>query len=307
MTEIIEQIKQIIESGEIAQAALAREVDLSGGALSSFLNGKYKGDNQKIRQVLENWLEQREIKRSQFISAPDFIETPTAKLIHTIISYAHALGCITTVFGMSGAGKTVAAREYQKRHRNVWLVTASPSRASLAEMLYEIALALGVGEPPKRKAALARLIEARMKDTKGLLIIDEADHLSYETLEELRLIKEACDIGMTLIGNDKVYTRMRGGINQSHDFARLWSRSAKNESIQHCKKEDIVAIANAWQLDTTDKKLISLLAETGKRGGGLRILTQVLRLAWFSANGDNKRLDYDYILAAKNELQGGTV
>ncbi|WP_017806856.1 hypothetical protein [Avibacterium paragallinarum] len=123
MTEIIEQIKQIIESGEIAQAALAREVDLSGGALSSFLNGKYKGDNQKIRQVLENWLEQREIKRSQFISAPDFIETPTAKLIHTIISYAHALGCITTVFGMSGAGKTVAAREYQKRHRNVWLGT----------------------------------------------------------------------------------------------------------------------------------------------------------------------------------------
>ncbi|RZN55571.1 DNA transposition protein, partial [Avibacterium paragallinarum] len=33
----------------------------------------------------------------------------------------------------------------------------------------------------------------------------------------------------------------------------------------------------------------------------------VLRLAWFSANGDNKRLDYDYILAAKNELQGETV
>ncbi|WNY75943.1 AAA family ATPase [Pasteurella multocida] len=304
---LIEQIKQIIESGEIAQAALAREVDLSSGALSSFLNGKYRGDNQRISQALENWLEQREIKRSRFITAPDFIVTPTAELIHTIIGYAHALGCITTVFGMSGAGKTVAAREYQKRHRNVWLITAHPSRSSLSEMLYDIALELGVGEPPKRKAALARLIESRMKGTKGLLIIDEADHLSYETLEELRLIQEACDIGMTLIGNDKVYTRMRGGINQSHDFARLWSRSAKNESIQHCKKEDIIAIAKAWQLDTSDKKLLSLLADTGKRGGGLRILTQVLRLAWFSANGDNKPLDYDYILSAKNELQGGTV
>ncbi|WP_147291255.1 hypothetical protein [Avibacterium paragallinarum] len=80
---------------------------------------------------MEGWLEQREIKRSQFMTAPEFIKTPTAELIHTIISYAHALGCITTVFGMSGAGKTVAAREYQKRHRNVWLVTATQVELAL--------------------------------------------------------------------------------------------------------------------------------------------------------------------------------
>ncbi len=109
MTEIIEQIKQIIESGEINRMQLAKEIGVTPPVISSYLNGKYTGDNDKITQSLEGWLEQREIKRSQFMTAPEFIQTPTAELIHTIISYAHALGCITTVFGMSGAGKTVAA------------------------------------------------------------------------------------------------------------------------------------------------------------------------------------------------------
>ena len=105
MTEIIEQIKQIIESGEITQVQLARELGMSGAGLSSYLKGKYSGDNDKITQSLEGWLEQREIKRSQFMTAPEFIKTPTAERIHTVLSYAHALNSISTVFGMSARAK----------------------------------------------------------------------------------------------------------------------------------------------------------------------------------------------------------
>ncbi|SUV40336.1 hypothetical protein [Avibacterium paragallinarum] len=69
---------------------------------------------------------------------------------------------------------------------------------------------------------------------------------------------------MTLIGNDKVYTRMRGGITKATTLPAFGRVVRKTKAFSIAKKKH-VAIANAWQLDTTDKKLISLLAETGKR------------------------------------------
>ncbi|SUV40338.1 Uncharacterised protein [Avibacterium paragallinarum] len=43
MTEIIEQIKQIIESGEINRMQLAKEIGVTPPVISSYLNGKYTG------------------------------------------------------------------------------------------------------------------------------------------------------------------------------------------------------------------------------------------------------------------------
>lgn len=302
-----EQIKAILESGEIAQNQLAKEIGLTGPALSSYLRDKYTGDNQRITGALEDWLEKREEKRNNLVQAPDFVETATAQQILATLGYAHLFGTITTVYGMSGAGKTTAAREYKKTHANVWMVTAKPSRATLNEILFEMALELGLSDCPKRKGMLSRVIAKKLNGTKGLFIVDEADHLPYEALEELRLLQEESQVGFVLIGNDKVYNRMRGASHQSHEFARLWSRIAKNTSIQSCKKADVLAIAKAWNLDTEDRKVMGLLGEIGKRGGGLRSLTQTLRLAWMNAKSKNERLNYDFILNAKMELQGGNV
>lgn len=115
---------------------------------------------------------------------------------------------------------------------------------------------------------------------------------------------EQAEIGFVLIGNDKVYNRLRGGINQAHEFARLWSRIGKNTSIQKCKKADIKAIANAWNLDTTDTDLMNTLYQIGSVAGGLRSLTQYLRLAGFIAKGENKLITLDLILSAKQQMEG---
>lgn len=305
MSSLIEQIKHIIDNGEISQAKLAKEIGITSGALSSHLNGKYQGDVEKINTALESWLEQRNERQNRLMIAPDFIETETAAEVMKGMRYAHLLGTITTVYGASGVGKTTSAREYQRRNPNVWIITASPSRATLSETLYEMALELGINDAPKRKGTLSRLIVKKLTDTKGLFVIDEADHLPYDVLEEIRLIQEQCQIGFVLIGNDKVYNRMRGGAHQSHELARLWSRVAKHNSIKQCTENDVIAIADAWQLDSGNKKLIQMLNDICKHGGGLRILTQILRLAWVSAKSEGQLLDYDWIYRAKMELQGG--
>lgn len=301
---LIEQIKQLIADSSVTQSQIAKEIGFSGGAVSAFLKGTYKGDNEKLYAELSLWLVNRERKQTQFVEAPAFIETTTAKQIFGSLDFAQILGTIAIVYGASGVGKTKAAEQYTASHANVWMITVSPSRSTLNEVLYEMALAVNINDAPKRKGKLSRELTRKLKNSQGLMIIDEADHLPYDALEEIRIMQEATGIGFVLIGNDKVYNRMRGGVNQAHEFARLWSRIAKKTSIQKCKKADVKAIATAWGLDLSDKQLMTALYEIGGASGGLRTLTQYLRLAGMTARSAEQTITLELILAAKNQMEG---
>ncbi|MFZ5059001.1 AAA family ATPase, partial [Klebsiella pneumoniae] len=85
---------------------------------------------------------------------------------------------------------------------------------------------------------LARALRRRLDGTQGLIIIDEADHLGAEALEELRLLQEATRVGLVLMGNHRVYSNMTGG-NRTVEFARLFSRIAKRVAINKTKKADV--------------------------------------------------------------------
>lgn len=299
-----QKIRSFIEERGISQAQLAREIGKSTSAFSAYLNGVYKGDNSAIERDLKSWLENFAKKQKQFVEAPQFIETATAKQIWNTLEFAKLLGSFSIVYGASGVGKTRSAQEYKRENANVWFITASPAKSSLSEILYEIALELNISDAPRRKAKLSRLINKKLSNTNGLMIIDEADHLPYDALEELRIIQEETQIGFVLIGNDKVYNRIRGGANQQHEFARLWSRVAKKTSIQKSKKADVKAIAEAWNLDFANKDLMTSLYEIGTSAGGLRALTQYLRLAGMTAKAQERLIDLNLILQAKKELDG---
>lgn len=301
---IQQQIKTAISEQKVSQSTIAREIGVSAGALSSYLSGSYKGDNDKLEQALGAWLQSQQKRTQELVQAPDFIETATAKQIFNTLEYARLLATFTIVYGASGVGKTKAAEEYQHTNQNVWLVTASPARSSLIEILYEMALELNINDAPRRKGRLSRIVAKKLERTGGLMIIDEADHLPYDALEEIRILQESTNIGFVLIGNDKVYNRLRGGTNQAHEFARLWSRVAKKTSIQKSKKADIKAIADAWQLNTTDQDLMKSLYAIGIAAGGLRALTQYLRIASITARGMQSAITLDLILQAKAEMEG---
>ncbi|WP_225874351.1 AAA family ATPase [Vibrio algicola] len=208
--------------------------------------------------------------------------TTTAQQITNDLTYAQVTESIVVIYGASGVGKSETLHEYQKQNNNVWMVTASPSRSSLTECLYEIAMELGMDQAPRRKGPLARVIRQRLKGTEGLIIIDEADHLDYPTLEELRILQEETGVGMVLVGNNKVYTQLTGG-RRNEDFARLFSRIAKKRGIHKTKQADVRAIAQAWNvLGETEN---SLMFQISERPGGLRLLSKTLKLAAMYAKG----------------------
>ncbi|WP_370429622.1 AAA family ATPase [Actinobacillus pleuropneumoniae] len=306
---LINQIKQHMSENGYSQAKVAKEAGVNAGALSSYLNENYKGNVAELESKLTAYFERLTEKAREYVEAPSFIETTTARQIFSTLRFAQNANVLAIIHGASGVGKTQAAREYRRRYSNVWLVTASPSRSSLSEILYEIALEVGISDAPRRKGMLSRSIARKLRGAAGLLIIDEADHLPYEALEELRLLQEeitnesdmGSGVGLVLIGNDKVYTRLKGGMSPTHEYGRLWSRNAKRTSIQKTKKSDTQAVAEAWGL-ADNKEALEVMQSITETGGGLRILTHTLRLAVIVAKDRNIPLNVELIQLARKDL-----
>ena len=298
ITDIRAGLRMLVDDENATYAQIARETGISTGTLSGFMNDKYNGDNERIEQALRRWLENR-LLAADFPEPPRFIETPTVRQIWTSMRFARLTESIAVVCGNPGVGKTEAAREYRRKNENVWMITVTPSCASVLECLTELAFELGMNDAPRRKGPLSRALRRRLDGTQGLVIIDEADHLGAEVLEELRLLQESTRVGLVLMGNHRVYSNMTGG-NRTVEFARLFSRIAKRTAINKTKKTDVKAIADAWQI--TGEKERELLQTIAQKPGALRVLNHALRLAAMTAHGKGEQVKECYLRDAFKEL-----
>lgn len=298
ISDIRAGLRTLVENEETTFKQIALESGLSTGTISSFINDKYNGDNERVSQILQRWLEKYHAV-AELPEPPRFVETQTVKQIWTSMRFASLTESIAVVCGNPGVGKTEAAREYRRTNNNVWMITITPSCASVLECLTELAFELGMNDAPRRKGPLSRALRRRLEGTQGLVIIDEADHLGAEVLEELRLLQESTRIGLVLMGNHRVYSNMTGG-NRTVEFARLFSRIAKRTAINKTKKADVKAIADAWQIN--GEKELELLQQIAQKPGALRILNHSLRLAAMTVHGKDERVNEDYLRQAFREL-----
>ncbi|WP_134689330.1 AAA family ATPase [Escherichia coli] len=298
ISDIRAGLRTLVENEETTFKQIALESGLSTGTISSFINDKYNGDNERVSQMLQRWLEKYHAV-AELPEPPRFVETQTVKQIWTSMRFASLTESIAVVCGNPGVGKTEAAREYRRTNNNVWMITITPSCASVLECLTELAFELGMNDAPRRKGPLSRALRRRLEGTQGLVIIDEADHLGAEVLEELRLLQESTRIGLVLMGNHRVYSNITGG-NRTVEFARLFSRIAKRTAINKTKKADVKAIADAWQIN--GEKELELLQQIAQKPGALRILNHSLRLAAMTAHGKGERVNEDYLRQAFREL-----
>lgn len=298
ISDIRAGLRTLVESGETTMTRIAKESGVSLSAVSGFMNDKYNGNMETIGDILELWLEDYH-RAAELPEPPCFVETRTARQIWTSMRFASLTESISVICGNPGVGKTEAAREFRRTNNNVWMITVTPSCASVLECLTELAYELGMNDAPRRKGPLSRALRRRLEGTQGLVIIDEADHLGVEVLEELRLLQESARIGLVLMGNHRVYSNMTGG-NRTVEFARLFSRIAKRTAINKTKIDDVKAIADAWQITGENER--ELLQQIAQKPGALRILNHSLRLAAMTAHGKGERVNEDYLRQAFREL-----
>lgn len=296
-----ERVRLLIDNEGLVQATVARGAGISTSVLSQFLNASYGGDNDAVAQKIAAWMRRRtegEKMASVVPSAPRWIETPTAKAIYAALGYAQVMADITLAYGGAGSGKTSAIRRYQSLNTNVWVVTGAPALASATVLLQEIAIVLGLNKVAPHPATLHRAIIDRISNTGGLIIIDEAQHLSKGALEAARAIQDATEVGLALLGNASVFDRIYGG--GKNGFAQFYSRIGKRLVLTRPKSGDVHAIAKAFGV--TGEAELKCLEEIAKRPGALRSVVKVLRLAAVFAEG--KKTAVTHLRAAWEDLQG---
>lgn len=303
MDALRERVRSIIsDAGDgQSQAQVARESGIAAPTLSQFLSNTYNGDNNKIAEKLVAWLRKRgegERLASVVPVAPRWIETPTARLIQGALSYAQLMGDIALVYGGAGFGKTRTLERYADQNPNVWVVTAAPATASSTVILQEIAITLGLKSIAPHPATLHRAIVERIKATGGLLVVDEAQHLSKPALEACRAIHDKTEVGLALLGNAAVFDRIYGG--GKNGFAQFFSRIGKRVLLTTPKAGDVHAIAKFFNVTGTTE--LKQLEEIARRPGALRAVVKTLRLAAVLASG--VKTNATHIRAAWDDLQG---
>lgn len=135
------EIRDILANGALNQATIARQAGLTDGVISSFMLGKYKGDNDKIAAQLAAWAKTYRSRKhiSDVIRDKDtLILTPTAQRIRTTLSHCRTMRDFSMILGGPGVSKSHAATRFARENPPTWIVTGRPSMAARHAFLVAI-------------------------------------------------------------------------------------------------------------------------------------------------------------------------
>ena len=272
------EARAALEAG-LSQNRAAREIGISGSALSQWLAGAYDGDSAAIEEKVRRWLDSRERRGEldkRMPAAPEWVETPSSAMILATLSWGQLRGEPVMVHGAAGAGKTFACRHYADTAPNVWLATMSAGAIKPYACLRRAAAACGAVTRAGNPADLEDAVATRLRGTKGLLIVDEAQHMTLAAIESLRHVSDSSGCGLALVGNDRLRETV-GNLEQ------LVSRIVQRLHLPAVAAGDADAIASAWGLkDSGARKEARRIASMP---GGLRSLSKALPAAFARSGG----------------------
>jgi DNA transposition AAA+ family ATPase len=283
---------------DLTRTKAAKRFDMPAPTFSMWLDGNYGGNWPQQTARIEKGLQQIRDQREQAttaIKAPGFIMTPTAREVADTLTYAQTAPEMVIITLGAGMGKTIAARHFAHTRANAFCVTMRPRTSSMHSMLAEIAVALGVLE--RNPAWLDRSIGEKLKRNgrQTLLMVDEAQNLGDQAINQLRYFLDEYECGIALLGNQEIFARF-GKSDTREGFGQIHRRIGKRLHRLHPQAADIEAIIDAWRIIDPEQR--KLLAVIGKKAGALGQIDKTLKLANIIASGANEALSADHIRSA---------
>ncbi len=267
------RLKAHKEQTELSWANIATKVGKTGSTISQFAHGTYPSPDS-IEEIVARYLDalDTEVDLEQFAQ---IVDTRTNQEVQTHLQYAQTLSTIAVVAGAPGVGKTVACQQFIGKGNNRFLVTASPAQSSVNSVLTIVAEALGLAVASNNSSNAANIVR-RLRGTQGIIIIDEAQHLSRGAIEQLRSMRDATNdtVAIALVGNAKVGSAFTDTTTRA-DFAQIRSRVGIRFNRTSAYQQDAFALARHWNMEEHR----TTLWEIAKRDGGLRWAAQVAKLA----------------------------
>ncbi len=254
---------------------------VKAGTFNPWYYGTSKGVYPPWTARLKGWLdgmsegEETEAAQAAF-EEPDFVETPTAKELLSMLIYAQNAPAIVVATLGSGMGKTTVARHVASQRPHVYRVVMHPKTSSPTGMLWEIAQNLWIDERRPSRVVMAIGEKLKRNGKKTLLIIDEAQNLSDEAVNQLRHFYDEYRTGIALLGNDAVYSRF-GKQPVGDGGGQIHRRIGKRLRRLKPQADDIKAYLDAWNF--TDPDVRKLLTMIGNKPGAIGQIAETLRYA----------------------------
>lgn len=214
---------------------------------------------------------------------PGWQPLPSAELILSMFTLAQRSARAAAVYGPSGTGKSCTAAEYQKRNPGTCLVDLSPADAGNTACLARIAAALR----PNHKGALRQAAYQVARQGFGLLVLDNAQHLSCAAEESL--LNAMPDLGLVFL------VTTSGKPDAPHATAtrvrpRLW--------LSRPVSTDMDMLALAWGIAGHED--MALCRQVARKPGGMWNLVRLLRRAQGLASKTSRIAGEGNILAPEH-------
>lgn len=295
----------------ISQADLARQADVAESTLSQYLGGKYNSEPGKtdVAVKLNRWLRAQAAEaelRRRLPQKPTYQPLAGSTSIRTALAYARETGRLVMIAGVPGVSKTATARQFREDFPHTWYAAMDPSTGGVPTMLLEVLAAMGVTDAKGTPQVLMRQVCSRASAVKGLLIVDEAQHLSEKAVEALRAINDRIQLGIALMGNNEAHQRV-GPTGVKEAFAQVSSRFAHRRFIVAPDQADAATLARAWA-ETNDEVIgkaeIAFCQQIAAKPGGLRNIEMTMEGALISARGAQEPLTLEHLQGAFAQLSG---
>jgi len=299
------EVRDYAVERKLTQADIARLADVKASTLHQILKGTYNGKYDGTLDALSNWLradrEQRSTKQA-LITPPDWVETPVARAVRDALSFAQSAPAMVMVTLGSGMGKTTVARHFMATRPNVFRMVAKPTVRTPVQVIRELASTLHI-----KSGSLAKCrdeIGARLKrdDRYTLLIVDEAQFLTEDAVNELRYFKDECDTGLAFLGN---YGVKRFAVKPTEDgYGQIQRRFGIKVDALRPLPGDIEAYVAAWGFE--DREIVKLLQTIGRTHGFLGQISETVKhAAILAAADDSPALTAAHIRRAWENRSGG--
>lgn len=233
--DIRAELRDLMESKNYGLSFVSVATGVAKSSISMWLNGNYKGDNAKLTDKINNFI-QREQERSGNDELP-IVDISIIKYISEIGRLCHTKGKIGVCVGRAGLGKTVAVKEYTKNALDAILIE-SDSGYTAKSLLKEIHRRLALSGKGSVYDLMGEVVN-KLNQSGRLLIIDEAENLPYRALEITRRIHDKTGVGVLLVGRNILFENLRGFNNQ---YDQLYSRVKYHKLLDRLLIQDVVKI-----------------------------------------------------------------
>lgn len=284
----------------ISQARIASMIGRSGAAISQYVNRKFEGNLTEFEKDIASLLK-REEDANFPVRDPSFCLTSASRKIWTVLQSCAQDCDMGIVVGPAGCGKTATFQEFKRQYRHTILVTADVTVRSVGAILVLISKQLeGVNRNSGTYSALLQKICEHLKNSRRLLVVDEAHFLSWEGFEAVRKINDCGGVGVVFAGQEKLYEQMRGG-RRAFQWDQIYSRIGVRCHIRDIEKEDVTMLVDNL-CPEIDKKCREFLYNKAAGKGKFRIMTKLLQRAQRVALRENQGVSMDLLKEANGLL-----